>query len=47
MQPVFSAAAPDTRNYPATNAYTRANSASQRGRSEHWNNQFGFFGFRF
>jgi len=47
MQPVFSAAAPDTRTYPATNAYTRANSASQRGRSEHWNNQFGFFGFRF
>jgi hypothetical protein len=47
MQPVFPAAAPDTRTYPAANAYTRANSASQRGRSEHWNNQFGFFGFRF
>ena len=47
MQSVFPAAAPDTRTYPATNAYTRANSASQRGRSEHWNNQSGFFGFRF
>jgi len=47
MQSVFPAAAPDTRTYPATNAYTRANNASQRGRSEHWNNQSGFFGFRF
>jgi hypothetical protein len=47
MQSAFPAAAPDTRTYPATNAYTRANSASQRGRSEHWNNQSGFFGFRF
>jgi hypothetical protein len=47
MQPVFPAPAPDTRTYPATNAYTRAASASQRRRSEHWNNQFGFFGFRF
>jgi hypothetical protein len=40
-------AAPDTRTYPTTNAYTRANNASQRRRSEHWNNQSGFFGFRF
>ncbi|MGA8497367.1 MAG: hypothetical protein WB764_17910 [Xanthobacteraceae bacterium] len=40
-------AAPDTRTYPATNAFARANSASQRRRSEHWNNQSGFFGFRF
>ena len=47
MQSVFPAAAPDTRTYPATNAYTRAANASQRPRSEHWNNQFGFFGFRF
>ena len=47
MQSVFPAAAPDTRAYPATNAYTRAVNASQRRRSEHWNNQFGFFGFRF
>jgi hypothetical protein len=47
MQPVFPAPAPDTRTYPATNAYTRAANASQRRRSEHWNNQFGFFGFRF
>lgn len=53
MQSVFpaaaaaAAAAPDTRAYPATNAYTRASNASQRRRSEHWNNQFGFFGFRF
>jgi hypothetical protein len=47
MQSVFPAAAPDTRAYPATNAYQRANNASQRRRSEHWNNQFGLFGFRF
>jgi hypothetical protein len=47
MQSVFPAAAPDTRTYPAANAYTRASNASQRHRSEHWNNQFGFFGFRF
>jgi hypothetical protein len=47
MQSVFPAAAPDTTTYPATNAYTRASNASQRRRSEHWNNQFGFFGFRF
>jgi hypothetical protein len=48
MQSVFpAAAAPDTRTYPATNAYARANNASQRRRSEHWNNQSGFFGFRF
>jgi hypothetical protein len=47
MQSVFPAAAPDTRTYPATNAYTRAANASQRRRSEHWNNQSGFFGFRF
>lgn len=47
MQSVFPAAAPDTRTYPATNAYTRAVNASQRRRSEHWNNQSGFFGFRF
>jgi hypothetical protein len=47
MQSVFPAAAPDTRTYPATNAYARAANASQRRRSEHWNNQFGFFGFRF
>jgi hypothetical protein len=51
MQSVFPAAAPsaepDTRTYPATNAYARAGNTSQRRRSEHWNNQFGFFGFRF
>lgn len=47
MQSVFPAAAPDTRAYPATNAYTRAANASQHRRSEHWNNQSGFFGFRF
>jgi hypothetical protein len=47
MQSVFPAAVPDTRTYPATNAYARANNASQRRRSEHWNNQSGFFGFRF
>jgi hypothetical protein len=50
MQSVFPAAAPDTRTYPATNAYARtvnASNASQRRRSEHWNNQSGFFGFRF
>jgi hypothetical protein len=47
MQSVFPAAAPDTTAYPATNAYTRASNASQRRRSEHWNNQSGFFGFRF
>jgi hypothetical protein len=47
MQSVFPAPAPDTRTYPATNAYTRAANASQRRRSEHWNNQSGFFGFRF
>jgi hypothetical protein len=47
MQSVFPAPAPDTRAYPATNAYTRAANASQHRRSEHWNNQFGFFGFRF
>jgi hypothetical protein len=47
MQSAFPAAAPDTRNYPATNAYTRAVNASQHRRSEHWNNQSGFFGFRF
>jgi hypothetical protein len=47
MQSVFPAAAPDNRAYPATNAYTRATNASQRRRSEHWNNQFGSFGFRF
>lgn len=46
MQSVFPAAAPDTRAYPATNAYTRASNASRR-RSEHWNNHSGFFGFRF
>jgi hypothetical protein len=46
MESVFPAA-PDTRTYPATNAYTRAVSASQRRRSEHWNNHSGFFGFRF
>jgi hypothetical protein len=45
MQSVFPAAAPDTGTYPATNAYTR--NASQRRRSEHWNNHSGFFGFRF
>ena len=47
MQSVFPAAAADTRAYPATNAYTRAANASQHRRSEHWNNQSGFFGFRF
>jgi hypothetical protein len=47
MQSVFPTAAPDTRTYPATNAYTRAANASQHRRSEHWNNQSGFFGFRF
>lgn len=47
VQSVFPAAAPDTRAYPATNAYTRAVNASQHRRSEHWNNQSGFFGFRF
>jgi hypothetical protein len=47
MQSVFPAPAPDTRTYPATNVYTRAANASQSRRSEHWNNQFGFFGFRF
>lgn len=47
MQSVFPAAAPDTRAYPATNAYTRASNTSQRRRSEHWNNHSGFFGFRF
>jgi hypothetical protein len=47
MQSVFPAAAPDTSTYPATNAYTRANNAPQRRRSEHWNNHSGFFGFRF
>jgi hypothetical protein len=47
MQSVFPAAAPDTRTYPATNAYQRASNASQRRRSEHWNNHSGFFGFRF
>jgi hypothetical protein len=48
MQSVFPAAAPDTRTYPATNAYTRAiNASQQRRRSEHWNSHSGFFGFRF
>ncbi len=47
MQSVFPAAAPDTRAYPATNAYTRASNTSQRRRSEHWNSHSGFFGFRF
>ena len=47
MQSAFPPAAPDTRTYPATNAYTRAVNASQHRRSEHWNNQSGFFGFRF
>ena len=47
IQSAFPAPAPDTRTYPATNAYTRAATASQRRRSEHWNNQSGFFGFRF
>jgi hypothetical protein len=47
MQSVFPAAAPDTRTYPATNAYTRAANASQHRQSEHWNNHSGFFGFRF
>jgi hypothetical protein len=47
IQSAFPAAAADTRAYPATNAYTRASNASQRRRSEHWNSQFGFFGFRF
>jgi hypothetical protein len=40
-------AAPDTRAYPATTAYTGASNTSQRRRSEHWNNHSGFFGFRF
>jgi hypothetical protein len=47
MQSVFPTAAPDTRTYPAPNAYTRAVNASQRRRPEHWNNHSGFFGFRF
>jgi hypothetical protein len=47
MQSAFPAPAPDTSTYPATNAYTRAANASQRRRSEHWNNHSGFFGFRF
>ena len=47
MQSAFPAPAPDTNTYPATNAFTRAANASQRRRSEHWNNQFGLFGFRF
>jgi hypothetical protein len=47
IQSAFPAPAPDTRTYPATNAYTRASNSSQRRRSEHWNNQSGFFGFRF
>jgi hypothetical protein len=47
MQSVFPGAAPDTRTYPATNAYTRAANASQHRQSEHWNNHSGFFGFRF
>jgi hypothetical protein len=47
MQSVFPAAAPDTRTYPATNAFTRAANASQHRQSEHWNNHSGFFGFRF
>jgi hypothetical protein len=51
IQSVFPAAAPsaapDTGAYSATNAYTRAANASQRRRSEHWNNHSGFFGFRF
>ena len=47
MQSVFPAAAPDTKTYPATNAYTRTSNTSQHRRSEHWNNHSGFFGFRF
>jgi hypothetical protein len=47
MQSVFPSAAPDTRTFPATNAYQRASNASQRRRPEHWNNHSGFFGFRF
>jgi hypothetical protein len=47
IQSAFPAPAPDTSTYPATNAYTRAANASQRRRSEHWNNHSGFFGFRF
>ena len=47
MQSAFPAPAPDTNTYPATNAFTRAANASQRRRSEHWNNHSGFFGFRF
>jgi hypothetical protein len=47
IQSVFPAGAPDTRAYPATNAYTRASNASQHRRSERWNNHSGLFGFRF
>jgi hypothetical protein len=47
IQSAFPAPAPDTSTYPATNAFTRAANASQRRRSEHWNNHSGFFGFRF
>jgi hypothetical protein len=47
IQSAFPAPAPDTSTYPATNAYARAANASQRRRSEHWNNHSGFFGFRF
>jgi hypothetical protein len=47
MQSVFPSAAPDTSANPATNTYQHTGDVSQHRRSRHWNNQSGFFGFRF
>ena len=47
IQSVFPIAAPDTSANPATETYQRTGDVSQHRRSRHWNNQFGFFGFRF
>jgi hypothetical protein len=51
IQSVFPTAAPsatpDTSANPATDTYQRTSDVSQHHRPRHWNNQFGFFGFRF
>jgi hypothetical protein len=51
IQSVFPTAAPsatpDTSANPAIDTYQRTGDVSQHHRPRHWNNQFGFFGFRF
>jgi hypothetical protein len=51
IQSVFPAAAPsavpDNDAYAAPDTYRRTSEVSQHRRSRHWNNQSGFFGFRF